>query len=58
MSTDEAVLLDDVPRTLAHVENDISRDGLVDADAGAKLVARPLAAKPSVPSGRLKSRCA
>ena len=34
MSTEEAVLLDDVPRTFAHVENDLSRDGLVDADAG------------------------
>ena len=34
VSIEEAVLLDDVPRTLAHVENDLSRDGLVDADAG------------------------
>jgi hypothetical protein len=28
MSTEEAVLFDDVPCTLAHVENDLSRDGL------------------------------
>ena len=33
MGIEEAVLLDDVPRTLAHVENDLSRDGLIDAGA-------------------------
>jgi hypothetical protein len=34
MGIEEAVLLDDVPCTRAHVENDLSRDGLIDADAG------------------------
>jgi hypothetical protein len=34
MGIEEAVLLDDVPRTLAHVENGFSRDGLIGADAG------------------------
>jgi hypothetical protein len=34
VSIEEAVLLDDVHSTLAHVENDFARDGLVDADAG------------------------
>jgi hypothetical protein len=56
VSIEEAVLLDDVHSTLAHVENNFARDGLVDADAG-EARGEALCCEAVGASGRLKSRC-